>query len=164
MIYWLSFTSTVLALRGDHVEYQPFVDPQSGSVLCWNGEAWRIESEPISGNDGQRVFELLIKASSQNLSSNSNTIILKVLRSISGPFAFVFFDKIHNQIYFGRDRLGRRSLLYNTEFHPGCMEFASTADLESTSWREVRDLMPFISFRVGVEVLSLDQKIPRTTY
>ena len=133
---WLSFTSTVLALRGGHVQVQPFIDRQTSSVLCWNGEAWRIDSELVVGNDGQRIFERLMQASSQKL-SESNTAVLDVLRNISGPFAFIFLDKIHGQIYFGRDRLGRRSLLYNTESHPSCMEFASTSDHGSSSWKEV---------------------------
>jgi hypothetical protein len=135
--YSLSFTSTVLALRGGHVQVQPFVDYESGSVLCWNGEAWKIRSEPVIGNDGQKLFQSLIQATSRQLSSDSNTAVLDVLRSISGPFAFVFLDKIHGQIYFGRDRLGRRSLLYNTESHSGCMEFASTSNPGSTCWKEV---------------------------
>lgn len=131
--FCLSFTSTVLALRGGRVQIQPFVDSQNGSAFCWNGEAWRIDSEPVIGNDGQKIFEALLQASSQD----SNAAVLEVLRSISGPFAFVFLDKIHGHIYFGRDRLGRRSLLYNTESIPGCMEFASTSDPDRHGWKEV---------------------------
>jgi asparagine synthetase B (glutamine-hydrolysing) len=135
--YWLSFTSTVLALRGGHLQIQPFVDSRSGSVFCWNGEAWRIGSEPVIGNDGQKIFEALLQASSQTLVSDSIAAVLGVLRSISGPFAFVFLDKIHGHIYFGRDRLGRRSLLYNTESPPGCMEIASTSDPDRQCWKEI---------------------------
>jgi asparagine synthetase B (glutamine-hydrolysing) len=135
--FWLSLTSTVLALRGGRVQIQPFVDHQHGSVLCWNGESWRIGSEPVEGNDGQRIFEALLQASSQRLSSASIEAVLEVLRSIDGPFAFVFLDKIHGHIYFGRDRLGRRSLLYNAESSSTCIEFASTSDPGSHCWKEV---------------------------
>lgn len=135
--YWLSLTSTVLALRGGHIQVQPLVDCDGGSVLCWNGEAWKFGSEPVMGNDGQKLFESLLQASSQNLHSVSKANVLNVLRAISGPFAFVFVDKVHGQIYFGRDRLGRRSLLYNTESRPGRMELASTSDPGSTCWKEV---------------------------
>jgi len=135
--FYLSFTSTVLALRGGHVQIQPFIDSQTGSVLCWNGEAWRIDSEPVIGNDGQMVFEALLRASSHKHFSDSNAAVLEVLRNISGPFAFVFLDKSHGKVYFSRDRLGRRSLLYNTESVPGCMEFASTSDPGIQCWKEV---------------------------
>jgi asparagine synthetase B (glutamine-hydrolysing) len=133
---YFSFTSTVLALRGGHVTPQPFTDPGSGSILCWNGEAWRIDSEEITGNDGQLVFGRLLNAiSTQNDVLDSTRAILDVFRSISGPFAFVFLDWAHAQIFFARDRLGRRSLLFNLT--PGSMEFSSTADPSRGTWEEV---------------------------
>ena len=136
--YSLSFTSTVLALRGGLVTAQPFIDLQSGSVMCWNGEAWNIGRESVVGNDGQAIFDLLIRASSaQKTVSESTAAILKVLRLISGPFAFVYLDMNHNQIYFGRDRLGRRSLLYNLDSGPMSMEFASVAEPTNGLWKEV---------------------------
>jgi asparagine synthetase B (glutamine-hydrolysing) len=134
--YYLSFTSTVLALRGGHVTPQPFVDTKSGSVLCWNGEAWRIGSDPIAGNDGQSIFDTLLEAVAEEESvSNSTIAVLKVLNSISGPFAFVFLDQKHKQIFFGRDRLGRRSLLSSTGSN--YIEFSSIADPSRGIWKEV---------------------------
>jgi asparagine synthetase B (glutamine-hydrolysing) len=136
--YWISLTSTVLALRGGQITAQPFVDSSAGSALCWNGEAWKIGSGPVVGNDGQAVFESLIRASSaQTTASQSVLAIIEVLKSISGPFAFVFLDKHHDQIYFGRDRLGRRSLVYNNDSDSVSMEFASTADPAGGIWKEV---------------------------
>lgn len=136
--YFVSFTSSVLALRGGLVTAQPFKDPQSGSILCWNGEAWRLATEPVVGNDGRIIFDALLEASSSQLSTvESVTAVLKVLRSISGPFAFVFLDKFHGVLYFGRDRLGRRSLLYNTDGLPDSMEFSSCGDLTNGDWKEV---------------------------
>ncbi|PBP24711.1 asparagine synthase [Diplocarpon rosae] len=134
---WITLTSTVLALRGGHVTAQPFFDAPSGSVLCWNGEAWKIGSDSVTGNDGQVVFDLLIKASSaQSLAYESNIAILKVLQSISGPFAFVFFDRSHGRIYFGRDRLGRRSLLSMNNSSLDTFELSSTGGLGG-SWQEI---------------------------
>lgn len=136
--YFISFTSSVLALRGGQVTAQPFKDPQSGSIFCWNGEAWRLATEPVVGNDGRIIFDSLLKASSSQISTaESVTAVLKVLRSISGPFAFVFLDKLHSVLYFGRDRLGRRSLLYNTDGLPDSMEFSSSGDLINGNWKEV---------------------------
>ena len=130
---------------------QPFIDVQSGSMLCWNGEAWKIGHESVVGNDGQAVFDSLITASFvQKHASDSTAAILKVLQLISGPFAFVFFDMNHNQIYFGRDRLGRRSLLYNTDSGPMSVEFASISDPTNGSWKEVEaDAVYQLSFTIG---------------
>lgn len=129
----LTFTSTVLALRGDHVTKQPLVDTDSSSVLCWNGEAWKIQGKPVEGNDGEAVLALLTKAR-QEASSDAETVVLEALRSIEGPFAFIYFDKPAKRLYYGRDRLGRRSLLVK-----GGEPFflASISDSTSSGWSEV---------------------------
>jgi asparagine synthetase B (glutamine-hydrolysing) len=136
--YWISAMSTVLALRGNHVTVQPFVNPSNGSILCWNGEAWKIGSNSIEGNDGQLLFDLLMRASStQKCAAESIVAILNILQTISGPFAFVFVDKIHSQIYFGRDCLGRRSLLYKIDGDSHTLHLSSVADPTSGPWLEV---------------------------
>ena len=133
---WLvECTSTVLALRGGNIQPQPFSDESSGSVFCWNGEAWKFNGEKISGNDGQVIFSALVEASARPDAVIARAAILAVLRSICGPFAFFFFDSTHREIYFGRDRLGRRSLLHkHTE---DALELASIASTSSVGWHEV---------------------------
>ncbi|KAI3558114.1 asparagine synthase [Colletotrichum abscissum] len=128
---FLTLTSTVLALRGDHVTQQPFRDASSGSVLCWNGEAWKIAGEPVQGNDGEAIFALLTAASSRGTEEDA---VLNVLRRIEGPFAFVYFDATSSRLFYGRDRLGRRSLLLNGE---GGIRLSSIAESTSSSWAEV---------------------------
>jgi asparagine synthetase B (glutamine-hydrolysing) len=135
--YWISLISTVLALRGGYVTAQPFKDYHSDSLLCWNGEAWKIGTEKVTGNDGQAIFDALVRASLAQVTSKSSDGILNVLRSIAGPFAFVFVDSLNKQIYFGRDRLGRRSLLYKHNQSSTSLEFASIADPASGLWNEV---------------------------
>lgn len=135
--YWITLMSTVLALRGGHVTAQPFLDASSGSALCWNGEAWQIGRDPVTGNDGQAVFDLVVQASSSNtLAADSTIAVLNVLQSISGPFAFVFLDKKHGQMYFGRDRLGRRSLVSRNDVNLDTLELSSIPD-DRGSWVEV---------------------------
>ena len=128
---FLTFTSTVLALRGDHVAKQPLVDNDTGSVLCWNGEAWKIHGKPVEGNDGEAVLRLLLKASR---SEASQSAVIEALRAIEGPFAFMYFDKRVNRIYYGRDRLGRRSLLYK---QGETFSLSSIADVPADGWQEV---------------------------
>lgn len=133
---YLYFTATVLALRGGHVTAQPFLDAKTGSLLCWNGEAWKIGPNVVTGNDGQAVFSALLGAvERQSNASEAIAAVLQVLNSISGPFAFVFLDRTNEQIFFGRDRLGRRSLLSCTDINS--VEFASTADPSRGTWQEV---------------------------
>ncbi|KAM3520766.1 hypothetical protein NHJ13051_006660 [Beauveria bassiana] len=125
----VALTSTVLALRGNHTTAQPLLDQDSGSALCWNGEAWRIHGQPVTGNDGEFVLSKLVAAS-----SHSKEAILNTLRAIEGPFAFVFVDKRNKSLYYGRDRLGRRSLLVKLE---SPFQLSSISDSSTTGWLEV---------------------------
>jgi asparagine synthetase B (glutamine-hydrolysing) len=124
----LSFTSTVLSLRGDHITQQPFVDP-SGSVLCWNGEAWRIDGIPVQGNDGEALFKRLTEAP-----VNCARSVLSLLQAIEGPFSFIYYSHSERRIYYGRDRLGRRSLLVKDDEG---LTISSVADDMTSSWKEV---------------------------
>ncbi|KAJ5823275.1 hypothetical protein N7447_005615 [Penicillium robsamsonii] len=108
--YYLTFTSTVLSLRGDHVYTQPLVDPTTQSVLCWNGEAWKIDGERVQGNDTERVFNLFLQAMERD-QNDSIGIMAEAIASLSGPFAFVFYDAVNSRLFYSRDCLGRRSLL-----------------------------------------------------
>ncbi|KAI9738945.1 MAG: hypothetical protein M1818_005259 [Claussenomyces sp. TS43310] len=135
---FLSFYSTVLALRGGHVTPQPLIDPSTGSLLCWNGEAWKTGGTIVTGNDGEVILRQLATGASKASRVDSISYTLDVLRNISGPFAFVFFDQTHDLIYFGRDCLGRRSLLFNiTGGDEGALEFSSVSDHAQGAWREV---------------------------
>ncbi|TQS38188.1 hypothetical protein Golomagni_01313 [Golovinomyces magnicellulatus] len=134
---YISFTSTVLGLRGEVISQQPFRSEKNGSIFCWNGEAWKLGSDCVEGNDGQIIFEKLIGASSFEDNSEATAAILELLKSISGPFAFVFFDNFHNQLYFGRDRLGRRSLLYRDENEKAILELCSISNQIDGRWVEV---------------------------
>jgi asparagine synthetase B (glutamine-hydrolysing) len=129
---YLKCTSTVLSLRGDHVTRQPFVSPD-GDILCWNGEAWRIDGREVQGNDGEAVFELLVKASAE-----STEAVFNVLRSIEGPFAYVYFERRNHRVFFGRDRLGRRSLLIQRDPTTSAIELSSVAPRCDPNWSELR--------------------------
>jgi len=133
----LTCTSTVLALRGDHVTAQPFHDSKTGSVLCWNGEAWRIAGRELDGNDGEAVFSLLVEASSSSATSDARAYILDALRSIEGPFAFAYFDKPSQTLFFARDRLGRRSLVSYQDEASGTFIVSSIAESCDPAWKEV---------------------------
>lgn len=135
--YYMSFTSSVLALRGGKISPQPFKDNKTGSIFCWNGEAWKLDGEYLRGNDGKVIFDLLMRASHTLVDSEATKAILRVLDKISGPFALVFLDQIHKTLYFGRDRLGRRSLLTRDGLDNFLLEICSVSDPINGPWVEV---------------------------
>ncbi len=136
-ILHLIFTSTVLALRGDHVAAQPLEDIETGSVLCWNGEAWRLGDEAVDGNDGEVILARL-RTPEPSTTVARETYVLDILRSIEGPFAFLYYDAGAKCLYFGRDRLGRRSLLCSHSEDFRSIAFSSIADEPSSDWKEVQ--------------------------
>ena len=138
---FLTFVSTVLSLRGDSLIEQPLQDESSRSILCWNGEAWKINDQPVKGNDAQAVFSLLLKVillSKPVLPSEENQELVKsIFDNISGPYAFIFYDAIHHRIYYGRDLLGRRSLMRNKRPDSSFMISSVCSGTELESWIEV---------------------------
>lgn len=132
----LRFTSTVLALRGDHITRQP-LESDNGSVLCWNGEAWRVNGQRIQAeaNDAEVVLKLLVNVGSSAPGDERLETLLNALRAIEGPFAFVYYDYPAETLIYGRDRLGRRSLVLRQDGDE--LELCSVAGSLGNGWQEV---------------------------
>ena len=143
---FLTFVSTVLSLRGDSVVEQPLEETESGAILCWNGEAWKINGSPVVGNDTVVILDLLLKAVAPRSISDPNKIlsneetsqaVVDVLSMVCGPSAFVFYDAQWNRIFYGRDALGRRSLLHKID-QDGNLSLCSIRCSSTTEdWAEV---------------------------
>ena len=136
-----SFSASVLSLRGDHITRQPLVRrDENGAVqniLCWNGEIWKLRGRELTAeeNDGELVFDELIKCRGG---------VQNVVSAIEGPFAFVFYDQRSDKVWFGRDWLGRRSLLKQDitstlEGVPEGLLISSVSgdDGDKSQWKEV---------------------------
>ncbi|KAK6513493.1 hypothetical protein TWF281_005117 [Arthrobotrys megalospora] len=137
----LKFTSSVLSLRGTAVVPQPLFSKPDGAktqdeapeyVLCWNGEAWRFDGQEFGPdeNDTRLIFDRL---------SSCDGKVQDVLQGIEGPFAFVFYDGPSKRVWFGRDWLGRRSLLRRKSTDgDGSVAICSIADPRTISqWEEI---------------------------
>jgi asparagine synthetase B (glutamine-hydrolysing) len=125
---YLTFVSTVLSLRSHHVVTQPMIG-EDGCVLCWNGEAWSFGDEDITGNDTDAVFSKLQQA-------NSHHDIISVFSNIRGPYACVYYHSGQHRLYFGRDCLGRRSLVTTTT-QLGDRIIASVPTDATLQWSEI---------------------------
>lgn len=129
--------STVLSLRGSATVAQPLQDQTSQSTLCWNGEAWSIQGARPVGNDTVSVLELLKRSTSHIPSISPMQDVSLAMSQIAGPYAFVFIDASRSKVYFGRDFLGRRSLLFKVDAE-GNLLFSSVTDGScGDGWSEV---------------------------
>ncbi|KAJ1913041.1 hypothetical protein H4219_005377 [Mycoemilia scoparia] len=140
----LDFGSHVLYLRGLEVEPQPIQNKNhSQDVFCWNGEIFDDPAIGIHENDGKILFEKLQNALSVTTSSSSETTqaILTVFENVRGPYAFIFYHERDNRLWFGRDCLGRRSLVWHlpNEKFPVFNSCDDEQEVDSTKfWHEVK--------------------------
>jgi asparagine synthetase B (glutamine-hydrolysing) len=145
----------VLSLRGGggnnkQVTQQPLVDPTNGNILLWNGEIFASSLVPVNAdeNDGQNLLFKLGETSD----------LLSVFESIKGPYAFVFYEKKTNFVYFGRDRLGRRSLLISLNKEKSSLSLTSVKIKLNKSSSPVAELNSFEELKAnGIYRFSLEK-------
>ena len=108
--------ASVLHLRGIKCMKQPFSMKDSRDILLWNGEVFG--GRPVvteKQSDTKRVFEVLSSETADSSRKDVGVRILKTLDMIEGPWAAVYWHHKTQSLWFGRDRLGRRSLLLRFE-------------------------------------------------
>lgn len=106
--------SSVLSLRQPFTR-QPMV--QLGLILQYNGELY--DERNFCGNDTKFVFDRLQTAVASVMDGsggpNRESAILSAVSDLNGEYAFVVTDLVENTVYFGKDSVGKRSLLYFLE-------------------------------------------------
>ncbi|KAF1382252.1 hypothetical protein PFLUV_G00141790 [Perca fluviatilis] len=130
--YRCFFSAHVLHMRGI-LTPQPFQD-NAGNVLVWNGEIFG--GLPVMPEDNDTAVL------SQRLSScDSPSEILSLLSAVRGPWGFVYYQKAGDYLWFGRDFLGRRSLLWKFDAAVNALTLTSVAAQSSgpdqSAWQEV---------------------------
>ncbi|XP_059092140.1 asparagine synthetase domain-containing protein 1-like isoform X2 [Tigriopus californicus] len=104
------FYATLLWLRGRQPVLQPRLDPTRSHVWLWNGDVFGgLPPVPAHENDTQVILARLQASDKGNQIADEH--VPDVLGQIQGPFAFVYWRVASGKIWFGRDPLGRHSLL-----------------------------------------------------
>ncbi|PNF32987.1 hypothetical protein B7P43_G16500 [Cryptotermes secundus] len=107
----VSFAGSVLWMQGFQLTMQPLIDDEY-NYLLWNGDVFNgsmVNQETLS--DTVKISQLFSKG--------NGTEIPVILSSIQGPYAFIYLDVKRQHLYFGRDRLGRHSLLWSSNSEEG---------------------------------------------
>ncbi|KAG2224159.1 hypothetical protein INT45_000174 [Circinella minor] len=125
----LQFYSTVLHLRGRNNVPQPVCE--NNNILCWNGEIFDGLSISLEENDTSALMQHLSK-----IDSKDPIKLLDIFSQIEGPFAFVFYQEQSKRIWFGRDCLGRRSLLWCKNENSLLLSSTAKPD-DGLEWQEV---------------------------
>lgn len=141
----MSLTSSVLSLRGDGTTSQPLSSPDGRLLLAWNGQIFDWDtpagsSEHASSsrtrldageNDGiillDRIQSLLEEQRGGGRETSSEQALNAALTEVEGPYAFVLFDRLESKLFYGRDPLGRRSLLLHRSSNASSIAIVSVA-------------------------------------
>ena len=117
---------------------QPWIDPDSGVVLVYNGEIYNFKE-----------LRSALQERNHHFKSESDTEVLMqaylewgfaCVQRLRGIFAFSILDPRHNQLWLVRDRLGVKPLYYQQQ--TGGLSFASNvaalhkASSESPRWHK----------------------------
>lgn len=127
--------ASVLHLRGIKMTKQPVINSMLNEAFMWNGEIFNSDflADNNYRSDTAILGEYLFNRP-PNVSVEER--IKEAMPKISGPWSFVFLDPDEDTVFFGRDFLGRRSLMYNLS--GVCLTLASTGYTSGNRlWTEV---------------------------
>ncbi|WFC95673.1 hypothetical protein MBRA1_002326 [Malassezia brasiliensis] len=115
--------ASVLGLRGAGVTRQPLHDEASHLLFAWNGEVFGGDKDPIplAENDAAVLFSRILAHG-----PDWEAALVATLAHVEGPYAFLLLDTLHGNVWYGRDPLGRRSLLRTSV--PGCIASVATPE------------------------------------
>ncbi|KAK2636042.1 hypothetical protein Ddye_030834 [Dipteronia dyeriana] len=115
----LFFIGATLQLRGLIPIIQPLVDAYR-NILVYNGEIFGGIHVGSEDNDARILMHTLAQCCSCNsycngiachCKGNGQSSIVDVLSTIKGPWALIYWQNSSRTLWFGRDAIGRRSLL-----------------------------------------------------
>ncbi|CAN3502692.1 hypothetical protein DICA1_E16292 [Diutina catenulata] len=139
--------SSVLSLRQPLVG-QPVV--VEDFVIQFNGELYN--SECLDGNDTRFFADTL----QTNLGKGRNQAVVDTINQLDGEFAFVVTDKASQVVYFGRDPVGKRSLVY--QYQDGTLIVASVGT--GTGFTEVKnEIIKFDIATAETEIIAYNPRI-----
>mmetsp|Transcript_16726 Transcript_16726/g.54282 ORF Transcript_16726/g.54282 Transcript_16726/m.54282 type:complete len:273 (+) Transcript_16726:86-904(+) len=100
--YELRLTAAVLHLRGRACQPQP-LQSAAGDVLLWNGEVFGGGVAVADGESDTARLLAVLRAAGE--------AVPEVLESVHGPWALAYWHAASRTLWYGRDGLGRRSLV-----------------------------------------------------
>ena len=127
-----------LRMRGpsliDELDKQPLSNTQN-QLFLWNGEIYSGLDVGPAECDTNVLYSALTVC-------RTDDDVLRTIKSVKGPFAFMYLNNDDQSLWFGRDCFGRRSLLWSmTAGDNGCkmMALSSVADQPESeiAWQEV---------------------------
>ncbi|CAG2058730.1 unnamed protein product [Timema podura] len=125
--YKAHFVGSVLWMQGRQLFGQPAID-NKGNVLLWNGD---IFGGKLSGNTETSDTKVLLDALGEEVP------LLQVMCTVRGPYSFIYWNNTSKRLWFGRDRIGRHSLLWQINTLRSMLALTSVAKKSRPEFQEV---------------------------
>eukprot|EP00842_Homolaphlyctis_polyrhiza_P005916 jgi/Hompol1/6325/HPOL_002247-RA len=123
----------VLHLRGLQTAVQPRTI-NTGSLLCFNGEIYSGIDVPLDISDTEILAKLIAEIDKQYTDDDQvEQQLCQIVSRMEGEWALVFYHSRSNRIYYGRDFLGRRSLLLHMPLNASDQFILSSVGPQSQS-------------------------------
>ncbi|KAL8161459.1 hypothetical protein V2J09_012948 [Rumex salicifolius] len=155
----MQFIGAELQLRGTHPIQQPLTDPFA-NVLAYNGEIYGGLDLNGDDNDTEALMDALCNCCSCYLHEDGRNKIPELLSLIKGPWALIYWQDSTRTLWFGRDALGRRSLLVHWPTSEDTRFLLSSVSPESSMDAEVKSGSSGINYweelPCGVYSLTID--------
>jgi asparagine synthetase B (glutamine-hydrolysing) len=101
----LHLAGSLLQLRGSAPSAAPLADARTGSLLLFNGEVFGGLPLAPGASDAAALLTALAACAADAAA------VVGVLSRLRGPWALIYWSPEARTLFFGRDALGRRSLL-----------------------------------------------------
>nr|CAD7400783.1 unnamed protein product [Timema poppensis] len=124
--YKAQFVGSVLWMQGRQLFGQPAID-NKGNVLLWNGD---IFGGKLSGDTETSDTKVLLDALGE-------VPLLQVMCTVRGPYSFIYWNNTSKRLWFGRDRIGRHSLLWQINTLSKMLALTSVAKKSRPEFQEV---------------------------
>ncbi|KAJ1062959.1 hypothetical protein K5549_004988 [Capra hircus] len=129
------------------------MEDERGNVLLWNREVFSGIKVQAEENDMQIMFHYLS-------SCKNESDILLLFSKVQGPCPFIYYQASSHSLWFGRDFLGHRSLLWHFR-NLGKSFCLSLVGTQASGWQEV----PASGiFRIDLKSVSISKSVVLKLY
>ncbi|KAG7202299.1 hypothetical protein KM043_018631 [Ampulex compressa] len=143
--WFAHFAASILWTQGDSLVKQPVTDT-NGNILLWNGDIYTgslvdMHQFTDNTNDTSIMYNAL----------QVSPDVVSTLSKVHGPYSFIYYQKADNHLYFGRDIIGRHSLLLQLDNENKSLTLMSVTNKQMKNVIEVP--------AIGIFVMDLNKSV-----
>lgn len=132
---WVEQFSSVLSLRQPFVQQPVQLENEQISVQ-FNGELYNQEC--LDSNDSKFIGDKIISNIEKFGDGDRGKAIVETIAELEGEFAYVIVDKANQRCFFGRDYVGKRSLVYSLKDSGRLVISSVTNGKSEDNWEECK--------------------------